>query len=375
MSAGVLLSALAAGVAFITNILISRELGPDSRGEVAFVLQASYLIVPFVLLGAERVALRRSGDQGSFVPVHLTSLCLLVTVAVFALTRDWTALIGPVVYTIATLAVLRSRSFRDNQFSTYTLLIAGYQLTILAFAVTLYLLKVQDWFMWTLAYALPAIPIVVVAGLRRNIKLGRGMFVDVSADSLKLLPASISAVIVTRLDRVILGILAPESQLGLYVSVATATEVLTWLANSLGDHRVSTLAGGRDRRGQLMGILARDCLIFIPIATVAGLTIWLWLLPLLGPAFASAAPLILPLCLAAVMLSLYRQAVSYNLGRHDPTRVTVIEVSTAAVAVPVYFVSIYYGASQGAAWSSLVVYAIGLMIGIALTGRGRTNAD
>lgn len=370
ITSGLFVSALAAGVAFLTNILMSRQLGPASRGEVAFVLQLAYMVTPVMLLGVDRQRLRiGTVSSGLRLPSHITVGCLVLTAVALALTRDWQALVGPVVYVLAALTILRCDAFRENHFRLYLACMVGYQLTIGIGSLVLYFLNVENWVAWMIPYAAPAVLLVVVVAIKQPyVFLPRRVCSDVNSHTLALLPAGVAAVVVTRLDRVLLGILSPDAQLGLYISVATATEVLAWLANSLADHRVARYhIQGAGRRG-LTAMLACDLILFVPLAVVAGIAIWLGVLPILGPDYAAGSSLIVPLCLAAVALAVYRQTVSWNLGGPNPRRATVVESVTALLAIPTYIVAVANWNALGAAWSSLIVYVVGSLVGILVVG-------
>lgn len=371
MTTGLAVSALAAGVAFLTNIVMSRQLGPGPRGEVAFVLQLSYMLTPIVLLGVDRQQLRHGGISGDQrLPSHLTVACLTLTAASLAIFRDWQALVGPIVYVLAALTVLRCGAFRENSFRWYVGCMVGYQLVICAGSLILYFLDVDNWVAWTIPYALPAVVLLAAVAVKQpNAFMPRRIFLSVSSHSLTLLPAGVAAVVVTRLDRVLLGVLSTDAQLGLYIAVATATEVLAWLANSLADHRVARYDPHVASRRDLVVMLSRDSLIFGPLAVVAAFAIWLGLLPMLGPEFSSGAGLIAPLCLSAVALALYRQAVSWNLGSAKPKRATILESATASFAVPAYVLGVAMWGALGAAWSSLLVYSVGCSLGILVARR------
>lgn len=373
---GLIVSALAAGVAFLTNILMSRQLGPAPRGEVAFVLQLSYMLTPIVLLGIDRHELRHGVITGGRrLPAHLTVACLILTLVALVVSRDWETLVGPVVYVLASLAVLRSAAFRTNSFKWYFGCMASYQLLICAVSIALYAMSVDNWAAWTIPYAAPAVLILGVVLLKHpRVLLPKMIFTDVSPLSLSLLPASVAAIVITRLDRVFLGILAPTDELGLYIAVATATELLAWLANSLADHRVIRYDPKYARLRHLLAMLARDLLVFFPLSMATGFGIYWWLLPLLGPDFTAGSALIIPLCLAAIALAMYRQSVSWNLGSLRPVRATFVEGTTAAFAVPTYFIAIEIDGALGAAWSSLLIYSLGCVVGV-FAARGMLPGD
>jgi O-antigen/teichoic acid export membrane protein len=376
MSTGASVAALAAVVAFITNILMSRALGPSARGQVAFVLQMAYLMSPLMMLGVDRTLLRSdaSKDQQA-ARRHLLVVALILGIALVVIFRDQRALAAPIAYALSWIALARSCSFREGAFRAYVQTIAAYQVFVLAASVTFYAVGVDNWIVWLAPYLVPAVAIClydIATDFRRRL---RRTFAGVSAASLKVLPSAIATTIILRAERVIMPLASSDAQLGIYVAVATATEVIAWLANSLADHRVARLSGSNRPHGRaLLRILIRDGVLFcFPAGLVGAATYWL-LIPLLGSSFDSGRSLVAPLCLAAVILALHRQVNAWQLAGRWPGGVTVSTGAAAVVAVPVYIWAIAQAGALGAAWACVGVYTIALTAGlimVALETRGK----
>lgn len=370
---GTAIAAVAAGVAFLANLMISLQLGPGQRGQVAFVLQASYLVAPLIMLGADSGLLRAdSAKNRHHSKQHLLPMSIILAAALFAAFRDWTVLAAPIAYAASWMVLSRSISYRDHDFRGFALVMLAYQAFIAASSILLFLLSVQAWWVWLLPYAAPAIAVLGYDIARSDAGRFRHPFKYLTSTSLSLLPMTISLVVILRLDRVFVGIMSGDSQLGLYVTVATATETLSWMGSSIADHRVAHLKRMRTRQG-LLGLLARDLLIFGCLAALVAISVLYVLLPLLGTEYLGAAPLVLPLTLAALALAIFRQTVSWALAGRQPRRVSALAGITAILAIPIYAWAIYEWAAMGAAWASLCVYTMGAIIGVTMARDDRAK--
>jgi O-antigen/teichoic acid export membrane protein len=359
-------SGMAASVALVCNVLISRQLGASARGEVAFVLQLAYLIAPFLLVAIDRQTLRADSKQESgrltrhLVPI--TAVATLLSIAVF---QDWRALAPVIALTTSWLSIRRSESLRDHSFARYVKAYLGYQVFIGVSVTVLFLSGNSDWHWWLLPYALPALIIFFAEVSRWNRASPRELFGHLNSTSLKLLPSTVATIVVMRADRLMMPALASVSQLGLYVAIATATEPIYWIAQALADHRVSRLPEGRSIT-RFFRSLATDAVGFTVVAAAAGVLISKVMIPLLGEEFASAGDLVLPLSIAGVILAVFRQLISWHLSGPSPEIVSVIEVTTAVFALPCYWFAILTGGALGAAWGSLAVYGFGAMLSLGL---------
>lgn len=369
------LSAVAAIVAFLCNILMSRALGPASRGQVAFVLQCAYLIGPVIVLGVDRTLLRDDALRDRRAARrHLMWIGTVFAILFLGIFQDWRALAAPIAYATCWMVVARSNALREHSLVGYILLALAYQGFVLACTVVLYLVGTTDWLLWLLPYALPAVAIVaydLIGDFRGRL---RGAFDGVTSTSLRVLPSTIANTVMLRVERVIMPLVATDADLGIYVAVATATETLSWLANALADHRVArfgTQTGGA--RG-LVRMIGRDALAFAFIAMIVGWSTWWLILPVFGTAFAAGRELVLPLCIAAVVLALFKQFNARLLAGPRPGGVTVASSAGAIVSVPIYCWAIANWGALGASWACVAVYSVALWVafGMAL-GQVRTD--
>lgn len=355
---------VAAGVAFLVNLLAARTLGPSLRGEVAFVLQLSYFLAPILLLGADKAIIRRNSDdrrsEGLFVPgpPFLLLATVSTTLALAWVFKDWRAMAGPLGAVIAWFSLRRANAVRVRNIGRYLWPFATYQAVILAGSTILFLRGVDEWQAWALVYLCaipllcwaPAPPVNLRAASRLRMNAG-------------LTVASVTHLFSLRGERLLMPLLSTNSQLGLYVVVATATEPLYWCAQALADHRTGSVKNGESVFERIRRTL-QEMLVVSLVAGLGGLAIWLLVVPAFGETFRSARALVLPLIIASILLYAYRQFASWTLASAFPARTAYIEGGVAASAAVLYPVSIMNGAALGAAWGCVAVYAIGIALSL-----------
>lgn len=359
-----LVSSTAALVAFGANILMTRELAPDARGQVAFVLQLAYFTGPFIMLGVDRLVLR--GETASLsgrLTRHLVPLSALATLLLLVIFRDVRAVAGIVALVTGWLTIQRSKALRDHSFATYVRRFLLYQTAIAAGILIVYIIDPDQWFWWLTPYAAPAIAVLVFE-IRRAIEHPSKLFGHVGRQSLQLLPATLSTIVTLRAERLLLPLLASNSELGLYIAVATATEPVYWVAQALADHRSGQILRTAQPARLLRG-LAKDFAVFAPTAAVVGVVVSQFLVPVFGDAYASSTRLVVPLASASVALALYRQTLAWHLSGPTPGDVSRVETVTALSAVLGYVIGISAAGAIGAAWATLAVYTCGLTASVA----------
>lgn len=366
-------SLIAAAVAFASNILAARALGPELRGNIAFVLQASYFVAPLLVLGSDRALLRadRIANDGFRVAGRTTIAVLgLASLLILSVTfRDWHALIAPCAVVTAWFLIRRADVVAFGTYGRYVRIFILYQVGILLSHSGLLILGVSAWPWWLAAYALPAVPLLLLPPSRAGHQ--RGQY----RANTPFLISSLTKLWSLRGERLILPLLAGPNALGLYVVVATATEPLYWIAQSLADHRV----GNRPPRstGARLRALGALGVIFLAAASCLGALLWVLLIPVFGPEFAEARSLILPLALAAVALAAYRQVAGWILASERPQRVGRLESATAVTALVAYPIGILWSGADGAAWATLCVYSLAVLFGLLpsmhLAGKGASS--
>lgn len=354
-----------AGVAFVVNILMSRLLGPSSRGHVAIVLQCAYVLAPVVTLGLDRQALR---GGAALPPAKAYTWIVSAPIAVvgLALGRLEIALCAVVAASLAAVNIERSDGMARASLSRFLVLAVAVQTWILAASAGLYLAGVEDVRWWMAVYAAPApvLLLVEVVSSRRG-----GPRTRPSRTSLTYMVGGVASMLAGRVDRLILPIVSSTRQLGLYLAVATASELVAWAAKGRGESRVSGFTTSTLSRGQAVRVFAKDVVIFAAASAVVGVGILYLLLPVLGPQFDDARRLVVPLCVAAVSWCLYLQLSSWWLGTRSSAASAAFDLTTAALtAAAVAFLGSQHGA-LGAAWACFGAYSLMCVAALALGPR------
>ncbi len=351
----------AAVVAFVVNILMARLLGPGPRGEVAFVLQVAYVIAPLLALGVDRQALREPRRSAAISERHvwiLGGLGMAIALALGSL---------PVVACLATAAVGASMAIeRGTGMATGTLgrfitFQVGIQVWILVASTVLFVSNVTEPVWWLAVYAAPA-PVVLVLSFRRlsvprsGGSLRHTLLGTVDHRSMTYMVGGFGILMAARVERLILPLLASTEELGLYVAIATASEMLVWAAGGLGESRVVEFLTGPLTRIGLAKAALRDFAHFLMIAVPLAAGIYFLLLPLLGAEFAQADVLIIPLCLASAAWATYLQMSAVWLARGSMIQSIRLDVGAAALTAGCVMALIPQYGALGAAFGCLAAY-------------------
>ena len=365
-------SLAAAVVAFIVNILMARHLGPGPRGEVAWALQGAYVIAPFLALGVDRQALREPrrtsaishrhvwilGAFGIAVSLAFSSLPLAACIAVAA--------VG------ASLAIERGTGMATGSLGRYIALQLSVQAWILVASTILYVADVDDPLWWLAVYAAPA-PLVLVLSVARGPRsdgsLRHRLWGTVDRKSATYMVGGIGILLAARVERLILPVLASTHALGLYVAIATASEMLVWAAGGLGESRVVGFLTSEHTRSSLARAAGRDFAYFFVVAAPLAAGIHFLLLPVLGPAFAEADELIIPLCLASASWATYLQLSAAWLARGSVQQSMRLDVGAAILTAVCVVVLVPFLGALGAALGCLAAYTLMIPVAVVLLPR------
>lgn len=353
-------SLVAAGVAFLSNILTARTLGPELRGNIAFVLQASYFLAPLLIVASDKALLRSERDHTSFFIVGRRGLAaagLLALIALAVAFRDWRALAAPAGIVAGWFLLRRSEVAARGGYQRYLRPFLAFQAFILTWHLILFGMGVTDWQWWALPYAAPALMLLPIAASATSGDMRR-----TPKANLALLTGSLAQLWSLRGERLIMPMLAGPTALGLYVVVATATEPLYWMAQSLADHAVGSEPPPTPVAR--LRALAKVALPFSACAATVAAALWFLLVPVFGQDFTPARALILPLSTASIALGAYRIVNGWVLAGPRPTAVAPLEISVAFIAAVVYPTGIIFGGVEGAAWATLFVYSAAVLVGL-----------
>jgi|GEM_PF-399530 len=163
--------------------------------------------------------------------------------------------------------------------------------------------------------------------------------------------------IALRLDRYVLGLVAGPAVVGVYSLAATLSEMPRLIPLAVGQMYLRDVALGRGgpalRRATgraLLGALATAMVVIL-----AGLVL---IVPVFGPEFSAARPLVVVLCLAEVLFAPYAVASSGLLGGGWRRGVCLLGLISTVGAVVVYGVGGTLGGMGGAAIGCVLLYAL-----------------
>lgn len=392
-------SMLAAGVSFIVNIISARSLGPELRGHVATVLQLAYITAPIIGYGVDRALLRQEegvGPEGSGPEASgheglsqqgpryvLPSLgAVLIALAVVAaiiwpIYGPWIMMAAPAALVTVWMSWYRSDAIRTQKLRGFLIATFGYQGSILIGSLILWLLGVRTWQYWAGVYIIPGIFFALYGFMvvRRNQALPQGGLRESIRNNAALTWSGLAKLISTRLNRILLPAMVSAGSLGLFIVVATATEPLYWIAQSLADYQTSHSGKGnsRDRRAAARS-LAKGSLLFLPLGVVGGAVLWFLLVPLFGQAYEPARAFIIPLTIASILLAMFRHLCGILLAGPHSQKLGVAEGAAAVAAMIIFPIVIYTHGALGAAWGSIAVYLIGVIAGYVLLPARNENS-
>jgi O-antigen/teichoic acid export membrane protein len=389
------------GTAALANVLMARALDPSGRGLIALLLQVAYLSSQLLLLGSERsfIAGYHGSSPAAGVRAYASlvlrpcagALGLLVLAAVvlpaeLRPSRTVLALLAAFTLVNVLVQVVRAVAIATTRYAGYLASTLVSQLLVLATMAGLYVAGATSPAVWFSAYVLanavptaacavywartrggtaPAEPVsrVRVASQRRSVR----------REGLALLPAALANMGMLRFDRLILPALATTAALGLYASVATMTELVSWPAQAYADSR---LGGWRaaHRSGELRvsAVLGGAIAYAAVVGPILGAATYLLVVPLFGERYAPAKGLVLPLVAAASLYAVSRVSLALVIARGRNLLASGAESAGFVTSLACYVLLIPHYGAYGAAYGSLVGYAACLVFSlVVLAGRVR----
>ena len=385
-----------ATAAMVANVLAARGLAPSGRGEIALLLQLSYVCTVGVLLGSDRSFVltyhgRPPADavRGYVGLLWRPALVLLGSAVVLALGSvpesaawRWSAVLVVLFAVInafvravkqTAIAARRPRQFLVNTVVSQVLLVL--------LLLVLFLRDVDQPRMWMSAYVVSAAVPTAVYFLRRAGNGQRhGTTMDgpgqrsarrtVRREGLALLPAALSNMAMLRVDRIMLAGLASTAALGLYATVATLTEMLVWPLAAYADSRVGAWRAAHDRGSfHPRRLLAGAAAFAVAGGFALGVVAYVGVEPLFGQRYAPAKDLIPPLILAAAVYAVARVSIATLVARRRRAFVSVAEAAGLVISLLAYLLLIPTYGALGAAWGSLAGYSACLVATLVALGR------
>jgi O-antigen/teichoic acid export membrane protein len=377
-------------VAFIANIFAARALHPSGRGELALLLQIAYLSSLGLILGLDRstpavytgtsLHVVTRGLLRLLVVPSLVGLALcLGLIAVAEVMGDglgsWRlgivlaglfAIVNAFVRAIRGIAIATGRQV---QYLRYTI---ASQILLLVLIAVLLMRGGSSSTTWLFAYLISgALPtaILLVGWLRSGVlEEPRSVVLRQAArrEGVLLLPAAMANSGMLRLDRLLLPAMASTAALGVYASVATMTELLSWPLLSLADARLGRWRAVHDQGELRVGKAVAAGVAYAVIAgTALAVVMLVVLVPLFGPEYDSAPELVWPLVLAAGVFGIGQLLVSALTARRRNGLASTAEAVGFGVSLIAYVLLIPHYAALGAAYGSLIGYAAGASVAAA----------
>lgn len=388
VAAGVLVGAqiVAAGGAVAMNLLAAVVLAPSARGDLAFALQLVYFLSVFAIMGLERpfIATRFGGfgdEYRRFARLVLPGTVVILPIAVLATTvapfsTRWlwagAIAIGGYVALNSLVHAVRVAYVCSREWKWFALNAIATQAIIVAGALSLVLLGVDDPVIWMWVYVGSTIPAVLIllfspragapSALTRagaSSPLTRAEARGLRRRGWILLPSEFSNSAMLHSDRLLLPILSSSAELGLYVTVATVLEMATWPVQQWVDASLRGWSKAfRSRRFPIARLFAQCVALLIGIVTVLGAAAYAMIVFVLPDSYLPATVAIPALAVSAVVFGITRVQQGLFIAADAPGTVSTIEVIGTAAALVAYVVLIPQLGMLGAAFGSIIGYSL-----------------
>ncbi|MGJ5725772.1 lipopolysaccharide biosynthesis protein [Brevibacterium sp. H602] len=379
IAAAVLVAAqiLAAGGAVTVNLLAAVVLSPAGRGDLAFALQLAYFLSVFAVMGLERPFIAsRSGGFGTEYRVFARmvtpgTLCVLpiafiaAALSPFSTRWMWMGVIAIAAYVALNSLVhaLRVAYVCSREWKWFAVNAIVTQLIIVVGAVLLVLIGVNDPVVWMWAYAASAVPTAILLFVAprpsKHLEPTRTEKRGLRRRGWVLLPSEFSNSAMLRSDRLLLPILSNSAALGLYVTVATVLEMATWPVQQWVDASLRNWSQGFSSHSfPAVRIIARSVLLLVASAAVLAAAAYAMIVFVLPDSYAPAAAAIIPLAVSAVIFGVTRVQQGLLIAADSPGTVSVVEIIGTVASLIAYITLIPHYGMFGAAYGSIIGYAV-----------------
>ncbi len=373
------------GVASLAiNAMAARTMGPAGRGNLALLLQITYVANMLAMAGTDRsypatVARDRGPRQAVADMLRLVTptavVVVLATVPVVVALADDGALVAVAgfVATAAALvavAMLRTGAAASAVVWPYLTAIVVGQLVLVGTAVALTAAGTTSPHTWLAFYgvALATGPVVAGVLLRRTDRSPAEVSHRVGVArrlGLRLVPAAVASMVMLRADRLMLPWLGSYEQLGLYIVVATVAEFAIWPVQSYVDARAPRwhqqhLAGELRRLRPLLGAAAYGTVAAIALVLVGHLLV----APVFGEAYRDSTVLLVPLAIGTACYSVSRIAIGLTVATGRARGALAADIPAMATALLAYLLLIPQHGALGAAVGSAIAYGVGAVLAV-----------
>ena len=396
-------SALQAAANAVAGLLATRALGPHERGlmVLGLTIGSVYGLVGGLGTGAafrSRLPAARSADARSSLASAFTwcsagglALVVCLAVATGAMSARW---IDPALGTTGMLVAAACFTagqhlltqvpdawFADGRFRRGGLSAAAISAGGLAgVVVILTVTRSATAVLLAQALGMALVGAAEVRGLRLTglvalTRPHRGEIRSLLRQGTPALGLTVGLVVALRADRYLLGVAVGAAAVGVYSLAATLSEISRLLPAAAGQLYLRATSTGQGARR-----LRPTTMFAVGAATVCGLAVlalgWVLIVPVFGPGFGPARPLLAVLAVAEVCLAPYSVASRGLLGGGWTTAAGVLGACGSVLAVAVYAVSARAAGALGVALGSVLVYGgLSLAAGELLRRRVHTRKE
>lgn len=356
--------------------MAARVLGPSGRGELALGVQLSYLVSFLTASGIDRASPRiLSGHPyqsalAAAVRASLPQICVLMILGVSSLAAGitlgpgWAAVIGLGLMAAAvgvTERCIRAASITSERSAPVEFMSYAFASLSTGGFLVLTLLGLDRPLLWLAAFVCAAM-VPVVAVVLHSVRLeawqaSSDLAAEQRAEVRHNRSGGLAGGIALRGDRIILPPIAGSGELGLYVSVATLSEIALWpvqIGFQVLMPRVHQRRGIARRRLLQASAAAAVLLAISPVGAKALTRL---VVPVLGPQYAPAEELVLPLLIVTIAYALATIFLASLLAnRAAATRW--IEPLVVAAWLPGLYLATSAAGAVGAAWSKAAMYVV-----------------
>jgi len=375
--------------ALVINVLAARVLEPEGRGELAFAIQLSYVLSVFVLLGADKaypivsgpVSLRAAlVDFGQILRLPACVVLLACVAAGIVMSTHFPGALqysaGIVLLALASSSVvaIRSCAIAAREGGAYLRSVGIGQGILLLVCLIPVILHDRSPIWWLLAYAVcTSVPLGVV--LLTWAKVGPATAVTDVARRIRearrlrwrIAPSAVTSLAMLRLDRLLIPWLSSSRELGLYIVVATLTEILYWpIQHYVDSHVPQWRKAYSSATFTIRKSLIRCGLYLIFAGIVCTAAVSFLIVPLFGDEYIESSSLVVPLVLAACCYGVSRVGVGLSLATGSVGSTVASDGSGAFVTLGLGLALIPQYGAMGAALASLIGYLTAAVVSLLL---------
>lgn len=373
----------AAGGAVLVNIFAARVLNPADRGDLAFGLQIAYFLTVFALMGVQRPYM--ASREGEFnqeyrnfshlvLPGAIAIIPVTLLVLYFSPLGEKWFVLGIVAVVVYTVLNALSRGVRvgyvvSGNWKRFAFNALGSQVIIVLGAVLFLVLEVDSPELWMAVYTVSTLPALLMFIDAHRAKY-RGDNLEpeerktLRRKGLVLLPSDFSNTAMMRIDRLLLPLLSTSAALGLYVTVATVMEMVSWPIKQWVDASLRKWAKTSESMVKAMNRILIKALLFVTIlAAVLGIAAYAMIYYILPDAYMEATTAIIPLAVGSIIHGLTRVQQGFLVAMGATARVSIIEIIGTMASVIAFLILIPPYGMLGAAYGSIIGFLICFVAG------------